>query len=119
MNQPAVRRGFSDNHSGYTGDESDLASPIPRKRKCNNHNNTKLAHQVGSDDEPFPTLKQMHHLHRVKQEKAARFVPEEDLYGVSDREDERRGQRQRKRARYNSPPPRKFKIPPIVDIMSD
>ena len=61
-NQPATRRAWDKNlddiHSGYTGDESDLASPISRKRKHNGDSRPQFTHYVDSDDENFPALEQ-------------------------------------------------------------
>ncbi|PMD53795.1 uncharacterized protein K444DRAFT_618987 [Hyaloscypha bicolor E] len=119
-NQPATRRAWDKNlddiHSGYTGDESDLASPISRKRKYNDDSRPQFTHYIDSDGEQFPTLKQLQHLHHIKQEKVVRCGPEEYLCGVSGREDKREKQWQKKRARYQSSPAPKFRMPPTMDM---
>jgi hypothetical protein len=115
MNQPAVpgprSRCLDDTGSGYTGDESDLASPMDRKKKDNGSGGTKITRRIDAGDESFPTIEQLQHLGRVKQEEKLAIVLEDDLYGVSDRKDDRQGQRQRKRARHRSPSPKTFKMP--------
>ena len=66
-NQPATRRAWDkdldDIHSGYTGDESDLASPMSRKRKYNGDSRPQFTHYVDSDDENFPALEQRQNGH--------------------------------------------------------
>jgi hypothetical protein len=115
MNGPAVcgarARHFDDLGSGYTGDESDLASPIHRKRKYNGSSGSRFTHRVDSGGDGFSIIEQLQHLHRAKQEKNPDIVLEDDLYGVSDLEDDRQEQRQGKRARNQSPPPKTFKMP--------
>jgi hypothetical protein len=119
--QPATRRAwdkrFDSIHSGYTGDESDLASPMSRKRKYNDGSRPQFTHYVDSDDEKSPYLEKLQHLHHIKQEKVVCCSDQEYLCGVSGREDKRREQRQKKRARYQSPPAPKFRMPPTVDMM--
>lgn len=122
MNQPAVRRAWDRDYpsddvgSGYTGDESELASPIDRKGKYGAGNSPDLGRYVDSDEEEFLTLEQMQHSHRVKQEVKPRFIPEIDLYDVSDQEPESREHSQRKKARHQSPP-KQFKNPLNVGML--
>jgi hypothetical protein len=122
MNQPAVRRAwnrdfpFEDVTSGYTGDESELASPIDRKRKYGAGNSPDFGRHVDSDEE-FPDLDQLRQSHRVKQEGKPLFIAEVDLYEVSDQEPHRRELGQRKKARHQSPLPKQFKNPLDVDIL--
>jgi len=107
MNQPAVRRGLDDVYSGYTGDESELPSPLPRKRKHLETNLPQSAQQLNKNQ----TLLASEHLQYsqgIKQEKAVHFTSDDDLYGVSDRGKERRITPLSKRARYQPPPPRQF-----------
>ncbi|KAE9366182.1 hypothetical protein N431DRAFT_352019, partial [Stipitochalara longipes BDJ] len=111
MNQTAVRRGFNEIHSGYTGDESELTSPMPRKRKHTDNSRPQFTRQVGTDEETLPTSDRLQNSRHIKQERATNFVRDDDLYGISDREEERRIQRQSKRIRYQSSPPKRSQSP--------
>jgi hypothetical protein len=117
MNQAAVPkpcdRRFDEIGSGYTGDESDLTSPVHLKRKYNGGGGSGFTNQVDSDDETFPNIEQLQQ--RVKQELTLVKVSEDDLYVISDREDERRKQRKRKRVRRQSPQLNTFKALPISE----
>jgi hypothetical protein len=84
---------------------------MDRKKKDNGSGGTKITRRIDAGDESFPTIEQLQHLGRVKQEEKLAIVLEDDLYGVSDRKDDRQGQRQRKRARHRSPSPKTFKMP--------
>jgi hypothetical protein len=113
MNQPAMPRAwdrdFDGTVSGYAGDESDLASPMVRKRKYNDYDVPRVDQQVESGDETFPTLEELQRMPHVNQERKPVIIPELDLYGVSDREDDRR--QPRKRPRYQQIHPKKFHHP--------
>jgi hypothetical protein len=122
MNQPAVLQAWDkdflsdDVISGYTGDESELASPIDRKRKYGAGNNPDLDHYVDSDEEEFPTLEQMQHSRSVEQEVKPCFIPENDLCDVYGQEPERIEPNRRKKARHQSPP-KQFKNPLNVGML--
>jgi hypothetical protein len=116
MNQAAVPRpcdrSFDEIGSGYTGDESDLTSPMHLKRKYNGNGGSGFTNQLDSDDETFPNIEQLQQ--RVKQELELVKVSEDDLYVVSDRDDERR-EGKRKRVRRQSPQLNTFKALPISE----
>lgn len=117
MNQAAVpkpcERRFDEIGSGYTGDESDLTSPMHLKRKYNGSGGFGFTNQVDSDDDTFPNIEQLQQ--RVKQELKLVNVSGDYLYVVSDREDERREQGKRKRVRRQSPQLHTFKALPISE----
>ena len=117
MNQAAVPkpydRRFDEIGSGYTGDESDLTSPMLLKRKYNGSGGSRFTNQLDSDDETFPDIEQLQQ--RVKQEFKPVKVSEDDLNGVSDRENELREQGKKKRVRRQPPQLNTFKAPPISD----
>lgn len=103
--------------SGYAGDESDLASPMDRKRKYGVSNSPDLAQHLHTSGEWPPHLEQSQHSYGVKQEETSQSIPEVDLYDASDRETDRRGASLRKRVRRQSPPLKHFKTPLDVDML--
>lgn len=112
MNQAAVPKprdeSFDETGSGYTGDESDLPSPMHMKRKYNGSGEFGFTNQLNADDETFPNLEQLQ-----QQELKLVKVSEDDLFVVSDLEGERRGQGKGKRVRRQSPQVKKFRALPI------
>jgi hypothetical protein len=122
MNQPASRRTWDiefptdDVGSGYTGDESELASPINRKRKYGAATQPNLIRNADSDEEPFPTLEQLQYSARVKEEEPPHLISQVDLYDVSDRETDRKEQGPGKRARLQFSQPKQFNNPLNIDI---
>jgi hypothetical protein len=117
MNQAAVPkpcdRRFDEIGSGYTGDESDLTSPMLLKRKYSGSGGSGFTNQLDSDDETFSDIEQLQQ--RIKQELKPVKASQDGLYGVSDREDELREQGKKKRVRRQPPQLNTFKAPPISD----